>query len=201
MALTWRLGVAALMALLCSSHAHAQITEEPIAPLPDPKKFAHGLFVDAGLGAFVLLGEADAVGSGPAISARVGYDVFRVLAVQAHVAGSTHRTDFGAAPQSGQLLQIYQTMAELKLTVPLHQVSIYAHGGAGFAFLSTNILGTTELTEAETTRSVVYAGGLGVDYHLLSRHFSFGVEAAFAKLQAIKTTGGILSTAYIRYAF
>lgn len=203
MALTFALRgcAAAVMLLLCALPARAQITEEPVAPLPDPKKFAHGVFVDAGLGAFVLLGKADAVGSGPAISARLGYDVFRLLALQLHVAGSTHRTDFGAAPQSGQLLQVYQTTAELKLTVPIRQVSVYAFGGAGFAFLSTNILGTTGLTAADKTSGVMYGGGLGLDYHLLSRHFSFGLEASFAKMQAIATTGGILSTAYVRYAF
>ncbi|MDX2019197.1 MAG: outer membrane beta-barrel protein [Deltaproteobacteria bacterium] len=192
---------AALLVLLCVPPVHAQITEEPVAPLPDPKKFAHGVFVDAGLGAFVLLGKADAVGSGPAISGRVGYDLFRLLAVQLHVAGSTHRTDFGAAPQSGQLLQVYQTTAELKLTVPIRQVSVYAFGGAGFAFFSTNILGTTGLTTKDKTSSLVYGGGLGLDYHLLSRHFSFGLEASFAKIQEVQTTGGILSTAYVRYAF
>lgn len=203
MALTFvsRLCSACLLLCVCAPPALAQITEEPVAPLPDPKKFAHGLYVDAGLGAFVLLGKADAVGMGPALSGRVGYDVFRLLALQLHVAGSTHRTDFGAAPQSGQLLQIYQASAEIKVTIPIQQVSIHAFGGAGFAFLSTNILETTGLTEPDKTSSVMYAGGLGLDYHLLSRHFSFGMEAVFAKVQQLKTTGGLLSTVYTRYAF
>jgi hypothetical protein len=153
------------------------------------------------LGAFALLGKGDAVGIGPAISGRVGYDVFRLLALQLHVAGSTHRTDFGAAPQTGQLLQIYQTTAEIKVTIPVHQVSVHAFGGAGFTFLSTNILATTGLTEASKTSSVMYAAGLGLDYHLLSRHFSFGIDATFAKVRGIKTAGGLLSTVYTRYAF
>ena len=188
---------------LCSwsPMVQAQITEEPVAPLPDPGKFARGVFVDAGLGAFVLLGKADSVRPGVAFGARVGYDLIRFIAVQLHGAGSTHRTDFGSAPQSGQLLQIYQATAELKLIVPIRQVSIYGFGGAGFAFFSTNILGTTGLTKPGRTTSLMIAGGLGVDYHLLSRHFSFGMQAAFTRMQELKTTGGILSSLYVRYAF
>lgn len=195
-----------LIAALCiwffapPTRAHAQITEEPSNPLPDPAKFARGFFVQAGLGSFVVIGNADVVRPGIAFDARVGYDVFRLLALQLHGVGSTHRTDFGSGPQTGQLLQIYQTTAELRLTVPIRQVSIFAYGGAGFAFFSTNILGTTGLTNKDQTSSPMFNGGLGIDYHLLSRHFSFGIEAAFAKVQELRTTGGILSSVYARYA-
>lgn len=197
----WLTAAAFLLLALWAGNASAQITEEPVAPLPDPKKFAHGLFVDAGLGSFFVLGKGKSIEPGVAFGARLGYDVFRLLALSVHAVGSTHRTDFGSAPQTGQLLQLYQTTAELKLTVPIGQVSIFVYGGAGFAFFSTNILGTKGLTKPDKTNSLMFDGGLGVDYHLLSRHFSFSLESAFVKVQDLKTTGGILAQAYVRYAF
>lgn|GEM_PF-1172266 len=197
----WLAAAAFLLLAFRLGSASAQITEDPVAPLPDPKKFAHGLFVDAGLGSFFVIGKGKSIEPGVAFGARVGYDVFRLLALSVHAVGSTHRTDFGSAPQTGQLLQLYQTAAELKLTVPIGQVSIFAYGGAGFAFFSTNILSTTGLTKPDKTNSLMFNGGLGVDYHLLSRHFSFGLESAFVKVQELKTTGGVLSQVYLRYAF
>jgi hypothetical protein len=197
----WLTAAAFLVLALSAGNASAQITAEPVSPLPDPKKFAHGVFVDAGLGSFFVLGKGNSIEPGVAFGARLGYDVFRFLALSVHAVGSTHRTDFGAAPQTGQLFQLYQSTAELKITVPIGQVSIFAYGGAGFAFFSTNILGTTGLTKPNKTNSLMFDGGLGVDYHLLSRHFSFGLESAFVKVQEIKTTGGVLSQVYLRYAF
>jgi hypothetical protein len=42
-------------------------------------------------------------------------------------------------------------------------------------------------------------GGLGLDYHTLSRHFSFGIVASFAKYVAVYTIGAVATTAYVRY--
>lgn len=199
----WCLHSAAALSLALSllSPASAQITEEPQAALPEPRKFARGWFTDAEVGAFVPLGEAKAMGTGVGVGARFGYDLLRFVAVQVHGFGSTHRTRFESAPQSGQLLQLYQLSAELKLTLPIQQVSLFAFGGGGFAVLSTNILGTTNLTQPDETTGVLFLGGGGLDYHPLSRHFSFGLQGGFAKLKQLKAPGGILATTYLRYTF
>lgn len=187
---------------LAPLRTHAQVTEEPEAPYPDPAKLARGLFADAEAGTLMFVGTArEPLGFGTALGVRLGYDVFRWAAVQAHAFASSHRTRFGDAPQAGQLLQLYQAAAELKLTVPLGAWSLSAFGGAGFAWLSTNLLGTTALTAPDLERTPLLLGGLGLDYHTMSRHFSFGFAPTFVRYSKVRTTGAVLATLYVRYTF
>jgi len=188
--------------LLLAAPATAQITSEPASPYPDETQFARGLYGEAELGTLMFLADArEQLGFGTALGARVGYDLMRWAAIQVHAFGSTHTTHFGDAPQSGQLLQIYQGTAELKLTIRFGQLAALAFGGAGVARLSTNLLGTTGLTDPEVQEGAVLLGGAGVDYHTLSRHFSFGVLASFARYLAIHAPGAVGLSTYVRYTF
>jgi hypothetical protein len=180
--------------------ARAQVTGEPVAPYPDPSKFARGFYGEAELGALLFMGEAKAaLGPGTAVGARVGLDLLSMLAVQLHAFGSTHTTKFADAPQTGQLLQLYQVTAEVKLTARISQFSASAMGGVGLARLSSNLLGTTGFTDPDERSSRLFLGGLSLDYHTMSRHFSFGLTGSFAKYQAVFTLGAIATTAYVRY--
>lgn len=182
--------------------AGAQITREPREPFPDPSKFAKGIYADAEIGSMFFLGDAAGpLGAGVAFGARLGYDLFRWAAIQVHAVGSTHRTDFATGPQSGQLIQFYQATAELKLAIPISQFAIFAHGGAGFGHLSTNLLETAGLTGADAQTGLVFAGGGGLDYHTLTRHFSLGLAGTFSRFQPMKAPGGVLITTYLRYTF
>jgi hypothetical protein len=194
-----RLSLVAGVLLGAATPAAAQVMGEPANPYPDVDKFARGLYGDAEAGALVFLGKS--LGTGAAIGARVGFDIFRWVAVQIHGAGSTHVTRFPDRPQDGQLMQIYQGTAELKLALPLGQWSLAAFGGFGYARLSSNLLGTIGLTSPNLLTSPVITAGGGVDYHTRSRHFSFGVTGAFVKLQEIRTSGAIATAAYVRYTF
>ena len=124
-----------------ASAARAQVTAEPSAVVfPDPAKFAHGLYTEGEVGAVAFFGKAgDAVSPGFAIGARVGYDLFRWFALQAHFVGSTHQIS-GDNPLNGQLLQTYQALVEGKLTYRFGQTSIFGEGGVGVERLSTNAL-------------------------------------------------------------
>jgi hypothetical protein len=182
--------------------AHAQITEEPVAPHPDITLFARGLFVEAEGGAVIPVGPAhDSVGVGAALGARVGYDLLRFVALQAHVLGSTHGIDAAEGPTTGQLLQLLQLTGELKLTLPLGAWSLSAVGGAGRSRFSSNVLAAAGLTDPGVRVSLIYGGALGLDYHSRSRHFSAGANAGFTKLERIATTGAVSATAYLRYTF
>jgi hypothetical protein len=196
-----RLGIAVAV-LLLAAPARAQVTNEPVSPHPDPSKFARGLYGEAEVGALLFVGDAGPqIGPGAAVGARLGYDLLRWVAVQVHAFGSTHTTKFTDAPQGGQLLQLYQGTAELKLGVRFGQLGVAATAGMGLARLSTNLLGTTGLTAPDVRNTTVMLGGLALDYHTLSRHFSFGLGGTFAKYQKLQTTGAVAITAYARYTF
>jgi hypothetical protein len=190
--------------LVClAAAAHAQITDEPAPAFPDPAKFAHGIYADGEIGAVTPLGKAgDKVSPGIAIGARMGWDIFRWVAVQAHVLGSTHEASFDNMPQSGQLLQLYQMLGELKLTYTFRRLSLYASGGAGLVKQSSNLLATAGLLrDASTLYDVSYGGGGGFDWHTLNRHFSVGLYGGFYLLSNIRSSGTLPITTYLRYTF
>jgi hypothetical protein len=204
------LAATALLAL--GENAHAQVTTEPgTAVFPDPNKFARGLYTEGEAGAVILFGKAgDVVAPGFAIGARLGYDVFRWLAVQAHTLGSTHETK-GDGPWAGQVIQTYQGTVEAKATLRFGQTAVFAEGGLGAARWSTNLLNTldrsgtmpcTDMNCLATYRTGFTAGGgLGGDYHSLSRHFSVGARAGFFWLKHVQSSEDLIATAYLRYTF
>jgi hypothetical protein len=188
------------------SQALAQVTKEPEAAIfPDPKKFAHGLYTEGEVGAVAFFGPAgDNVGPGFAIGTRVGYDLFRWLAVQVHGLGSTHVTKGNGGPLGGQLLQTYQGTVEGKLTIRFGQVSIFGEGGVGVARLSSNILNQIMLANGPLERyrtGLTAGGGGGVDYHSLSRHFSIGLRGEYFWLRDISGSQDLIVTTYLRYTF
>src|SRR5262249_18863442 len=191
------------LASLLAPALHAQITDEPAPPFPDPAKFAHGLYADAEAGAVVFLGRAgDKMSPGIAVGARVGYELTRWFALQAHVLGSTHEGDFPGMPEAGQLLQLYQFTAEARFTMTFRQVSVFAVGGAGFARMSSNLLATAGLLEHPNgLLSATFGGGGGIDWHTLNRHFSVGLVAEFRALADVRGSSTLPTTAYLRYTF
>jgi hypothetical protein len=186
--------------MLGGTPAHAQVTSEPSAVVfPDPEKFAHGFFTEGEFGVLWFSGRAaDQIAPGFAVGARAGYDVFRFLAVQLHLLGSTHQSQ-GDTAIAGQLLQTYQGTVEGKLTLRLVQWSFFAEGGLGAARMSSNLLYAQMLARYRT--GFTYGGGGGVDYHFLSRHFSIGLRGAFYVLSDIKSSRDAWTTMYLRYTF
>jgi Outer membrane protein beta-barrel domain len=200
---------ASTLSLLAGASARAQVTSEPSAAIfPDPAKFARGLYTEGELGAVAFFGKAgDDVSPGVAVGARLGYDITRWLAVQAHLLGSTHGlrgevlTDANGRPLplGGQILQTYQGTVEAKLTYRFVQWSMFAEGGLGAARMSTNLFYALGLAHLRT--GLTAGGGLGVDYHSLSRHFSVGARAGFFLLRDVTGSQDLIATTYLRYTF
>ena len=191
-----------LLLFLGADDARAQVMGEPVNPYPDPEKFARGLYVEAEAGAALFVGEARrSLGPGAALGLRFGYDIFRWVAVQLHATGSSHATDFGGTPQDGQLLQLMVGTAELKLTLPVGRWSVSGTVAGGIGRLSTNLLGTIGFAPPEARLTPLYGGGVGLDYHTASRHFSFGLTAGLARLTRVYTSGVLGSALYLRYTF
>ncbi len=186
--------------LLGGAPAGAQVTSEPSAVVfPDPSKFARGLYTEGEIGAVALFGPAGTdVAPGFAVGTRIGYDLSRWLAVQGHFLGSTHETQ-GGTPLAGQLLQTYQAIAEVKLTLRFGQTSIFGEGGFGAERLSTNVLYVLGIERYRI--GAVAGGGAGFDYHSLSRHFSVGLRGDFLRLFQIASSKELIATTYLRYTF
>jgi len=186
--------------LFGAAPARAQVTSEPSAVVfPDPEKFAHGLYTEGEFGGLWFNGPAGAdIGVGFAVGARVGYDIFRFFAIQAHVVGSTHQTQ-GDTPVAGQLLQMYQATVEGKLTLRLVQWSFFAEGGLGLARMSSNLLSALGIARYRT--GFTAGGGGGVDYHFLSRHFSVGLRGGYYLLRDVSNSRDGMVTTYLRYTF
>jgi len=183
--------------------ARAQVTAEPANAVvfPDPNKFARGLYTEGEIGAVAFFGRAgDTVSPGFAVGARVGYDLFRWLALQAHFLGSTHQLSDCAGPLSGQLLQTYQAALEGKLTLRFGQASIFGEGGIGVARLSTNALYVL-MVEPQYRVGFTAGGGAGADYHSLSRHFSVGVRGDYLVMTNLSSSQELMATTYLRYTF
>jgi opacity protein-like surface antigen len=189
------------LALAMPLRGNAQVTEEPNPVIfPDPTKFARGLYTEGEVGGVAFFGAAGGkIAPGFGIGFRAGYDLNRFVAVQIHGLGSTHQTTFPGMPQDDQLLQLYQGTAELKATYRFGQTSIFAEGGIGAARLSSNILATVNLTKWRT--GLTAGGGLGFDYHSLSRHFSIGLRAGYFWLRDISGSRDLIATLYLRYTF
>jgi len=185
--------------LLAPARARAQVTTEPNKVIfPDPSKFARGLYTEGEVGGVAFYGPAGSkVAPGMGLGMRLGYDLNRFLAVQVHALGSTHQTTFPGQPQDGQILQLYQGMAEAKATYRFGQTSIFLEDGVGAARLSTNILATVDLTKWRT--GLTAGGSAGFDYHSLSRHFSLGVRAGYFWLRDISGSQDLIAVAYLRY--
>ena len=190
------LGMALL--LFFSLPARAQvIAEAPPPPFPNPKKFARGFFASGELGAFVFIGRAAQFApAGPTFGVRLGYDITRWLAVQAHVSGTSADANL-PPPTVGQSFQLLLYAAEAKLQVQIRRVALSLEGGAGAVQITSNILDAVNVTSGAFSLAVI--AGAGLDYHTLNRHFSLGLDVDYLWLQGWRSSHGLSATAYLRY--
>jgi len=182
-----------------STPARAQVIAEPAPPpFPDPKKFAHGLFATGEIGALVFLGRAGRFAApGPVVGVKLGYDLFRWLAVQGHLAGAS--TDANLPPPTvGQTFQSYFFLGEARLSLAIRRFAIFGEGGGGAALLSTNVLDEVGVTHGSRSTFAIVGGG-GMDYHTLNRHFSVGVVIDYLWLAQFTNAHALSCNGYLRY--
>ena len=185
--------------LATEPRARAQVIAETAPPpWPDPKKFAKGLFASGEIGTFLYLGRAGRFADpGVAFGVRLGYDLFRWLAVQGHVVGASSDASL-PPPTFGQSFQTYVYTGELRFSLQLRRFALFAEGGAGAANVSTNVLDAVGITHGKRD-TFAAVGGAGMDYHTLNRHFSVGLGGDYVWLQAFHGGHGLSLDVYLRY--
>jgi hypothetical protein len=188
-----------ILELSTAQRAQAQVITEPAPPpWPDPKKFAKGPFASGEVGALVYLANSGKYASpGVAFGVRLGYDIFRWLAVQAHVIGGSNDANL-PPPTVGQAFQTYVYAGELRFKLQIHRFALFAEGGAAAAQVSTNVLDQVGVTHGTHVTFAALGGG-GLDYHTLNRHFSVGLGADYLWLQNFTGGHALSLDVYLRY--
>lgn len=177
------------------------VVERPQADptvFPDPRKFSRGFFVEAALGPAVPIGAAAKVLSpGFSFSARAGYEVRRWIALDLHATGLLHR--YHDAVLHRELLGQGVYTGELRLGVPFRRFMIAAHGGFGVMQTSNNLLQIAGVAPDNRRFGVAWDAALSFDVHSLDRHISGGFIASFIGMPALRSSGALLLSLYLRY--
>ena len=171
--------------------------EDPTV-FPDPRKFSRGFFVEAGTGPGVPIGRTAAVlSTGFSFSARAGYEIRRWIALQLHATAMLSRFDDGIFRR--QLLGQGFYTGEVRLGVPFRRFLIAAHGGAGLAQTSNNLLQVAGIAADNRRIGLAWDAGLSFDIHSLTRHLSGGLAVTFLGTPALAQSGALLVQLYLRY--
>jgi hypothetical protein len=177
-----------LWTLIAFAPAHARPSES-------------GLFAEAGLGATGFVGHVAAHARvGPAASVRLGYDLFPWLSLGIAASAATHEATV-PPPPARQHFQVYGAAAELRLAPRAGRFAPFAHGGAGAALMSTNILQRVGILEPEQRESLLFTTGGGLEYQLQDRHYAFGVGADWTYYPQYEGAQTVSGRAYIRYTY
>jgi hypothetical protein len=176
-----------------------EVREKDPTIFPDPKKFSTGFFVEGSTGPLVPIGPTrDVLSPGFSLTARVGYEIRRWVALQVHATGSISSYDDDVL--QGELLQQYFYIGELRFGVPIRRVLIALQGGAGAYQLSNNLLQVADIAEDNGLFGLAWDASLAVDIHSLNKHFSGGVVATYIGMPALQNAGAMSVQIYIRYA-
>lgn len=172
---------------------------------PPPRVAATGFFAEGGLGAVAFLPRTSrSAAVGPALSLRVGRDLFSWFSVGVFLAASSHEATV-PPPPSGQWFQLYRGGADGRLGFRLERLAFFAEGGAGIAMVSSNVLEKVMVLDPGEKYSIAFHAGVGLEYQLVDRHYAVGIGAdAFLLPQFAPPSGpvkAIDSRIYLRYTY
>lgn len=212
------LGTALLLAS-AASPARADAAPEPKDPtrldverLPpeaitlDRSMFARGVYLEARLGGRGFVGGLGRLVA-PGLSTRVGcgHELFDYVALGAAFELSLHDTD-APAPPAPSSLQVISGSLELRLRLPLSvRFALQLDAELGVVSVLGNALESYGVPDAHRP-GLLYGGGLGFDWHLLSPHHSLGFVAGGRGAPSLDDPAGdptfeLGASLYLRYVF
>jgi len=160
-----------------------------------------GFFAEGGVGAVSFLPSvASSADSGPALTLRVGRDLFSWFSLGVYLAASSHEASLPPPPEN-QWFQLYRGGADGRIGGRSGSVAFFVEGGAGASMISSNVLEKVMVTKPGKRYSVTFHGGAGLEYQLENRHYALGlavdafIEPQFASMKALE------SRLYLRYTY
>ena len=160
-----------------------------------------GFYAEGGFGAAGYLGTASPYSKiGPSMSVRLGYDLLSWFSVGVQVAASSHEATV-PAPPVGEWYQLYRGFADGRLGGRIGRLAMFLEGGAGAAYISSNVLGKVMVTDAGESFSLAVTGGAGLEYQLQNRHYGFGFAGDWWMLPAFDSMQAIEGRFYLRYTY
>jgi hypothetical protein len=161
---------------------------------------AASLYSEADLGALIFLGDAGAHAEpGPVLGARLGLGMTSWLSLGACAAGSTHEAVV-PTPSVGQYFQLYQTGIDLRVGGRIGHVGLFAEGGGGWAFFSTNILDAAGITQPYRHDGPYLTAGGGLDYRTDNPRYAFGLASDVAIYPDLGDLRTVSVRLYLRYS-
>jgi hypothetical protein len=160
---------------------------------------AADFYTEADLGALIFIGPgSENADPGPAFGGRIGLGIFSWLSIGGVVNASTHQAQV-PGPSVGQYFQLYQTGGELRLKVRAGSFGFFAQGGAGYAFISTNILDAVAVTAPDKHNGLYITGGGGLEYATENPRYAFGLSGAFTEFADFGSLQAVSVNIYLRY--
>jgi len=160
-----------------------------------------GFYAEAGVGATGHLGAARSWSAiGPTVDLRVGYDLFSWLSVGIAASTASHEATVPPPPE-GEWYQLYQARGDARLGFRVDSLAFFAEGGAGAAYISSNVLGKVMVLDPGERFTIAFAGGGGLEYQLQNRHYAFGVAATYWMLPQFDALQGVEGRFYMRYTY
>jgi hypothetical protein len=172
-----------------------------VATRADARPASSGFFSEAGAGAAGFIGAAAPDSKiGPTLAVRIGWEPFSWFALGLHLEGSNHEATV-PPPPTGEWFQLYRAQADGRLTARLDRVAIFAEGGAGLAYISSNVLQKVGILDPGERTTIAFDAGGGFEYQLQNRHYAFGLAANWYLLPQFSAAQGVEGRVYLRYTY
>jgi len=192
-------GIAATVGLVAGGQIAA--ADDLVENKPADRAASTGFFAEGGLGAVAFLPKTSKDAAvGPALSLRMGRDVFSWFSLGLFVAASTHEATV-PPPPTGQFFQLYRGGVDGRIGGRVNRIAFFAEGGAGAAMISSNVLEAVKITKPGERFSIQFHGGAGLEYQLENRHYAFGLAADVFVVPQFSTMKAIDTRLYIRYTY
>jgi hypothetical protein len=172
-----------------------------LAGTADARPASTGFFAEGGLGAvYFLPPDAKNAVVGPAMTVRLGRDLFSWVSIGGYVAASSHEATV-PPPPDGEWFQLYRFGGDMRLGGRAGSIAFFVEGGLGGSLMSSNVLEKVMTVEPGERFSITFHGGAGFEYQFENRHYALGVAVDGFLAPQFDNIKAIDSRIYLRYTY